>query len=76
MQDGPYNDLWPWQYHRLPEILGAGRGFVVETEADLDRALLEAERWTSSFCLLEVRVGRLDRSPALDRLAARLARRL
>ncbi len=24
MQDGPYNDLWPWQYHRLPEILGAG----------------------------------------------------
>ena len=26
MQDGPYNDVWPWQYHRLPEILGAGRG--------------------------------------------------
>src|SRR5208337_316919 len=40
MQDGPYNDVWPWQYHRLPEILGAGRGFVVETEGELDRALL------------------------------------
>jgi indolepyruvate decarboxylase len=76
MQDGPYNDLWPWQFHRLPEVLGAGRGFVVETEGELDRALAEAERWTESFCLLEVRLGPLDRSPALDRLAARLARRL
>lgn len=76
MQDGPYNDLWPWQYHRLPEILGAGRGFVVETEEDLDRALTEAQRWTQSFCLLEVRLAPLDRSPALDRLASRLGRRL
>jgi indolepyruvate decarboxylase len=76
MQDGPYNDVWPWQYHRLPEILGAGRGFVVETEQELDRALGEAERWTESFCLLEVRLAPLDRSPALDRLATRLARRL
>ena len=76
MQDGPYNDVWPWQYHRLPEILGAGRGFVVETEEELDHALVEAERWTKSFCLLEVRLAPLDRSPALDRLATRLARRL
>jgi TPP-dependent 2-oxoacid decarboxylase len=76
MQDGPYNDVWPWQYHRLPEILGAGRGFVVETEAELDRALIEAEHWTQGFCLLEVRLAPLDRSPALDRLAARLAKRL
>jgi len=76
MQDGPYNDVWPWQYHRLPEILGAGRGFVVETDQDLDRALGEAERWTKGFCLLEVRLAPLDRSPALDRLASRLARRI
>ena len=76
MQDGPYNDLWPWQYHRLPEVLGAGRGFVVETEGELDRALNEAMRWTKSFCLIEARLAPLDRSPALDRLAARLARRL
>jgi indolepyruvate decarboxylase len=48
----------------------------VETEQELDRALGEAERWTESFCLLEVRLAPLDRSPALDRLATRLARRL
>jgi indolepyruvate decarboxylase len=76
IKDGPYNDLWPWNYSRLPEILGAGRGFLVETEEELDRALIEAERFTESFCLLDVRLAPLDRSPALDRLAARLARRL
>jgi TPP-dependent 2-oxoacid decarboxylase len=76
MQDGPYNDVWPWQYSRLPDVLGAGRGFVVETEEQLDRALLEAERCINGFCILDVHLAQMDRSPALDRLAARLARRL
>src|SRR6266446_7444261 len=66
MQDGPYNDVWPWHYSRLPEVLGAGRGWVVETEEQLDRALKETEHWTESFCLLDVRLAPLDRSPALD----------
>jgi indolepyruvate decarboxylase len=76
MQDGPYNDVWPWHYSRLPEVIGAGRGFVVETEQELDSALKEAKAWKESFCLLDVRLPMLDRSPALDRLAARLAKRL
>ncbi len=76
MQDGPYNDLYALQYSRLPQVLGTGRGFLVETEDELDRALMEAQQWTQSFCLIEARLAALDRSPALDRLAARLARQL
>jgi indolepyruvate decarboxylase len=76
MQDGPYNDVWPWRYSRLPEILGAGHGWVVETQEELDTALNEAQRRTDGFCLIEARLAPLDRSPALDRLAARLAKRL
>jgi len=76
MQDGPYNDVWPWRYSRLPEILGAGRGFLVKTERDLDHALSQAQGWTEGFCLLDVHLSPLDRSPALDRLASRLAKRL
>jgi TPP-dependent 2-oxoacid decarboxylase len=76
MQDGPYNDVWPWHYSRLPEVLGAGKGFLVRTEAALDRALNEAAEHTNSFCLLDVQLAKLDRSPAMDRLAARLAKRL
>ena len=76
MQDGPYNDLWGWNYSRLTEVLGAGRGFVVQTEEQLDRALADATASRKSFCLLDVHLDPLDRSPALQRLAERLARRL
>ncbi|MEW6158216.1 MAG: thiamine pyrophosphate-dependent enzyme [Verrucomicrobiota bacterium] len=76
MQDGSYNDVLEWQYHRLPELLGAGRGFFVETEEQLDDALNAAAKHTESYCILNVRLEPLDRSPALDRLAARLAKNL
>ena len=76
IHDGPFNDVWPWNYSRITEILGAGMGFEVETEEQLDLALRAAEQHTESFCLLDVRLEPLDRSPALDRLAARLAKRL
>src|SRR6185436_17588106 len=62
MQDGPYNDVWPWHYSRIPEVLGAGRGFLVRTEAELDQALDEATKHTSTFCLLDVQLAKLDRS--------------
>ncbi len=74
--DGPYNDIWTWEYSRFPEILGAGRGFVVKTEADLEAALAEVQRSPEMFCLLDVHLGPMDRSPALDRLASRLAKRV
>lgn len=76
MQDGPYNDVQLWQYSRLPEVFGAGRGFVIRTEAELDQALTKAKKWEKSFCLLEVQLDAHDRSPALERLADRLAMRL
>ena len=76
MLDGPYNDVLQWQYSRLPEVFGAGRGFVVRTEAQLEEALTESRRWTKSFCLLDVQLDPGDRSPALERLARRLAMRL
>jgi indolepyruvate decarboxylase len=76
MQDGPYNDVWPWAYHRLPEVLGTGRGFLVRTEEELARALQEARDHTASYSLLDVHLQPLDRSPALERLAERLARNL
>ncbi len=76
MQDGPYNDVWPWKYYRVPEILGAGRGFAVRTEQELDDALIAAKAHRQSYCLLDVHLQPLDRSPALQRLAERLARNL
>lgn len=76
MQDGPYNNVQPWQYHRLPDILGGGRGFLVRTEPELNDALDEAAGHTGSFCLLEVLLEPNDHSPALQRLTQRLARKI
>lgn len=76
MHDGPYNDVLPWNYELLPKLLGGGRAFRVETEQELDEALDAAKEHTSSFCLLDVRLDPLDHSPALGRLAERLAQRI
>lgn len=76
IKDGPYNDLSLWNYSRVPEVLGAGRGFLVKTESELQSALAEAARFTRGFCLLEVQLDPADRSPALQRLAHRLSLRL
>ncbi len=76
IHDGPFNDVLNWNYHRLPELLGVGRGFLVETEEQLDAALDAAARHTESYCLLDVHLDPMDKSAALGRLAERLADRL
>lgn len=76
IHDGPFNDVLPWHYHRLPELLGRGRGFLVETEEQLDDALDAAAQHTESFCLLDVHLDPLDKSAALGRLAERLAKKI
>jgi TPP-dependent 2-oxoacid decarboxylase len=74
MLDGPFNDLHPWRFSKVTEVLGAGRGFVVETEGDFERALKESEQYTEGFCLIDVHLDPHDCSPALRRLTERLAK--
>ena len=76
MLDGPFNDIVPWHYERLPEILGAGQGYDVRTETDLDAALIAARRERGTFSLLRVHLDTGDMSPALRRLTALLADRV
>jgi indolepyruvate decarboxylase len=72
--DGSFNDIHDWAFHKIPEVLRAGRGFDVHTEAELDSALGEALANTGSFSLLNVHLDPFDRSPALERLASRLSK--
>jgi indolepyruvate decarboxylase len=76
IHDGPFNDILGWRFHRLPEVLGVGRAFLVETESQLDEALDAAAKHTASYVLLDVHLDPLDKSAALGRLAERLAERL
>jgi indolepyruvate decarboxylase len=76
MVDGPFNDLQPWNYSRVGDVLGTGLGFVAQTEDELDTALSAAEKHVESFCIVEARLDPEDRSPALQRLCERLAQRI
>jgi TPP-dependent 2-oxoacid decarboxylase len=70
--DGAFNDIQRWDYSKIPQVIGAGRGHRVETVGDLDRALTDARRRDGQFVLLDVRLDKLDVSPALRRLGASL----
>ncbi len=67
-----FNDVQPWKYHRLPEVLGGGTGYEVRTEDEFDRALHSAWADDRGMSLIHVHLGRDDFSGALQRLARRL----
>jgi TPP-dependent 2-oxoacid decarboxylase len=70
--DGGFNDVQPWDYSKLPGLLGAGHSYVVETAGELEVALDAARTRDGQFCLIDVRLDRNDVSPALVRLGERL----
>jgi indolepyruvate decarboxylase len=72
--EGPFNDIYEWAFHKIPEVLGTGRGWEVRTESELDAALKAAEANTASFSLINVHLDPYDRSPALERLANKLSK--
>lgn len=74
--EGAFNDIPNWEYHRLPDLLGGGWGFEVRTEAELDQALLAALANRDEFCLINVHLRPDDISPALERLAKNLSKRI
>jgi len=76
IQDGPFNDLQVWQYSRFPEIVGGGAGAVATTEDELDQALDAAQAYTGGFTIIEVQLDPHDSSPALQRLAEGLAKKI
>ena len=70
--EGPFNDIYNWQYHRITEVLGAGLGFEVQTEGQLEEALQTALAQKKQFSLINVCLDKDDHSRALKRLSGRL----
>lgn len=74
--DHVFNEIHPWHYHRLPEVLGGGVGYAVRTEADFDLALRCSLAQREQMSLIHVYLDRHDASTALHRLAGRLSSRV
>jgi indolepyruvate decarboxylase len=67
-----YNDIQPWRYHRLPEVLGGGTGYDIHTEGEFDDALQKALNDRHAMSLFQVHLDQRDCSRTLERLAQKL----
>ena len=77
MLDGPFNDILPWNYYRIPEIMGHGKAFLIETENQLEESLSAVEKiYSKELCILDVRLDPHDGSPALQRLTESLGKKV
>jgi indolepyruvate decarboxylase len=72
--DWAFNDIHPWQYHRLPEVLGGGKGYLIRTEDDFDKALNAAWNDRTGPSILQVVIAPQDCSRALATLASRMSK--
>ncbi len=73
---GGFNDIHNWQFERLCDLIGGGVGHRIATHGEFVQALDAALANRASMHLLNVLLDPSDRSPAMVRLAKRLAKRL
>ena len=76
MLDGSFNDIQRWEYAELARVIGGGLGIKVSTEREMAAALVRARANETGWTLIQVVLDREDRSPALQRLTAKLAERV
>jgi indolepyruvate decarboxylase len=72
--DWEFNAVHPWQYAKLPEVLGGGKGYQVQTEGEFDKALTAAWQDSTGPSILQVHLDPTDCSRALERLAERMSK--
>lgn len=73
--DGDFNNIRRWEYHKIPEMLGGGKGAKVQTEEELEVAVKEALD-SKSLYVINVMIGRKDISQGLKRMTDHLSRRI
>ena len=70
--DGPFNDIAPWRFHRIGELIGNVEGYEAKTEDEFEAALRGALAMRDHPSLIEVHLSPSDPSPAMQRLAQNL----
>jgi len=70
--DGPFNNIHPWQYTKITEVLNYGHSVRVKTNGELEAALTRAAE-VNELTLIEVMIPRDDCSRPLRRMAEALA---
>lgn len=71
--DGSFNEIHPWKYTQLTELLGYGNAVKVDTCGALEEAI-KAAMQSDTLALIEVTIPRDDCSPSLKRMADELGK--
>lgn len=74
--EGPFNDIHEWRYERICDLIGGGQGSRAATHGEFVETLAKALADPSQPYVINVLLDPSDRSPAMMRLAGRLAKRL
>ena len=72
IKEGEYNDIQNWRYDKIPEVIGAGWGGEVRTEAEFVKAWNIACSNKKSFSIINMHLDPYDNCPALKRLGEKL----
>jgi len=76
IHEGSFNNINPWQYQLLPQVLGGGTGYEVRTEGEFDVAIRQAMADQSGMSIIRVHIGLEDRSITLERLCSAMVSKL
>lgn len=71
--DGPFNNIHPWRYTKLCDLLGYGKAVKVSTKGELQAALKDAVAG-NEMVLIEVVIPRDNCSPSLRRMAEQMSK--
>ncbi|MBX3327136.1 MAG: thiamine pyrophosphate-binding protein [Nitrospira sp.] len=74
--EGPFNDVHEWQYEKICDLIGGGKGVRVSTQREFQQHLAAAFADQNHLHLLNVLLSPNDRSPGMVRLARRLGKKL
>lgn len=73
--DGKFNDLYPWKYHRITQLLNSGKSYFVKTIGEFVTALEKSNKDIQNFSLIEVSLERFDSTDALQRITKSLSKK-
>jgi indolepyruvate decarboxylase len=72
--DGKFNNIHPWKYTKICDLLGYGKGVRVTTKGELETTLKAAFADPDEMVLIEVVVPRDNCSPSLKRMGEQMSK--
>ncbi|MGE5208628.1 MAG: alpha-keto acid decarboxylase family protein [Alphaproteobacteria bacterium] len=74
IREGHFNEITQWNYNKICELVGNGKGIIASTNGEFDDALSCAQK-SDRIHVIEARISRNDASYQLTRIAAEVRKR-